>query len=66
MGGNPTDRRNLWNQPRGGQWNAGLKDHLEDTLREMVCDGRLSLHEAQEAIAGDWKAAYQKYIGSAP
>jgi hypothetical protein len=43
---------------------AKLKDRLERRLRVLVCiDHALSLHDAQEAIARDWIAAFAKYIG---
>ncbi len=45
-----------------GRWNARVKDELEDHLRELVCEGKLELAEAQREIARDWIAAYQKYF----
>jgi hypothetical protein len=41
---------------------AHRKDVLEDRLRELVISGRLDLRTAQQAIASDWIAAYQKYV----
>jgi hypothetical protein len=29
----------------------------------MVCDGEISLREAQREIVIDWVAAYEKFIG---
>jgi hypothetical protein len=61
--GGAEDVRNLWPQPYGGSvWTARVKDALEDYLRKMVCNGRLELATAQEDIATDWIAAYQKYF----
>jgi hypothetical protein len=61
--GGAEDVRNLWPQPYGGSvWTARVKDALEDYLRKMVCNGRLELATAQEHIATDWIAAYQKYF----
>lgn len=61
--GGAEDVRNLWPQPYGGSvWTARVKDALEDYLRTMVCNGRLELATAQEDIATDWIAAYQKYF----
>jgi hypothetical protein len=63
--GGADDIRNLWPQPYGStEWNAGVKDELEDRLREMVCQGQLDLTEAQHEIAQDWIAAYKKYLGT--
>ena len=39
-----------------------MKDELEDWLRDMVCDGKLDLTEAQKEIAENWIAAYKKYF----
>ncbi len=62
IGGAPDDPRNLWPQPRNSQWNAEKKDELEFRLYRLVCDGRVSLKEAQDAYATDWIAAYKRYV----
>ena len=59
--GGADDIRNLWPHSYSATvWNAQVKDALEDRLREMVCEGRLDLTEAQRAIAVNWIAAYKK------
>jgi hypothetical protein len=65
LGGAPYDPRNLWPEPRAiaSGWNAVVKDELEAILPRLVCSGRVSLAEAQRAIAGDWIAAYRYYVG---
>ena len=50
---------NLWPQPLRGAFNSRMKDALENRLRWMVCDGLLTLPQAQAWIAQDWIAAYQ-------
>ena len=61
--GGSNDIRNLWPESFDTQsWNAHVKDKLEDRLHKLVCDGTLSLREAQAAIASDWTAAYRKYV----
>lgn len=61
--GGSDDIRNLWPQPySGSEWNAYVKDALEDRLRRMVCAGQLDLATAQHEIAGNWIAAYKKYF----
>jgi hypothetical protein len=62
--GGADDIRNLWPQSYSAIWNAQVKDQLEDRLRGMVCDGSLTLDEAQREIAGDWIGAYKKYFGT--
>jgi hypothetical protein len=53
--------RNLWPQPYFGEWNAHIKDKLENRLHTLVCNGSLDMKTAQQAIATNWIAAYQKY-----
>lgn len=65
LGGNPTDPRNLWPEPRGGvTFTAAMKDRLENSLRHKVCSGQLSLTLARQDIATDWVGAYEKYVVS--
>jgi hypothetical protein len=55
---------NLWPQSYLTRpWNAHVKDRLENWLHAEVCAGRLSLQDAQQAIAGDWIRTYRKYLG---
>jgi hypothetical protein len=60
--GGSNDPRNLWPQPYSAEWNARLKDALEDHLHQLVCTGQLSLSTAQRDVAADWIAAYRKYF----
>ena len=60
--GGSDDIRNLWPHSYSSEWNARVKDALEDRLRDMVCDGRLELSAAQRDIAGNWIDAYKKYF----
>jgi hypothetical protein len=46
-----------------GAYGAHVKDRLENQLHKLVCNGTLTLQAAQCAIATDWIAAYQKYVG---
>jgi hypothetical protein len=48
LGGHPTDRRNLWPEPRP---RAEEVDRTENRLREQVCSGELTLAEAQRRIS---------------
>ena len=63
IGGAPTDPRNLWPEPHvaPGGWGSRRKDYLENLLRRLVCEGRVPLAEAQQAIARNWIAAYRMY-----
>ena len=62
IGGNPTDERNLWPQPRYSEWNAKKKDQLEFVMYKMVCKRELSLKEAQVEMSQDWISAWKKYV----
>jgi hypothetical protein len=53
LGGQPTDPRNLWPQPRYGSPNATNKDKVENYLKAQVCNGRMSLADAQNGTATD-------------
>ena len=54
LGGNPTDPANLWPEPRYGSPNATNKDKVENYLKAQVCNGSMSLADAQKGIATDW------------
>jgi hypothetical protein len=45
LGGHPTDPRNLWPEPYP---RASAVDQMENELNAKVCDGSLSLRDAQE------------------
>lgn len=52
--GGSNDITNLW--PEAGRV-PNPKDKVEDALRHAVCEGRVSLVAAQNAIASDWLTA---------
>jgi hypothetical protein len=61
--GGATDIRNLWPEPyHDVEWNAHVKDQLEDRLRVMVCRGELDLATAQHDLSADWITAYRMYF----
>jgi hypothetical protein len=64
LGGAVNDPRNLWPEPdyMGAMgFYRNPKDDLENALNHLVCDGRVSLPQAQRAIAADWVSAYFRY-----
>lgn len=65
LGGSPDDPRNLWPQPYSGTCGARIKDKLEGRLKRLVCKKKITLKEAQQAIASDWIAAYKRYYDAA-
>ena len=64
LGGAPDDPRNLWPEPleTAEGWTAEHKNKLEGVLNPLVCSGKMSLAEAQGAIAANWTAAYLRYV----
>jgi hypothetical protein len=56
---------NVWPEHYDGQWGARSKDRLENKLHALVCAGQLSLASAQRQEAGNWIAAYRRYVTTA-
>ena len=60
--GGSNDATNLW--PEVGKI-PNPKDKVENALNAAVCDGKVSLARAQQAIASDWMTA-EKRLGVGP
>ena len=64
LGGNPTDPTNLWPEPYtitladGRSTGAHVKDAFETKLKTQVCNGSLTLTEAQAEIGDHWVHFY--------
>lgn len=57
--GGSNDIKNLWPQSYTTMpWNAHVKDKLENRLHREICDGIITIEEAQELIAHDWIDSY--------
>ena len=51
--------RNLWPESYLTKpFNARVKDKLENRLHREICDGIITIEEAQDAIAHDWIGTY--------
>ncbi|WP_042373776.1 hypothetical protein [Streptacidiphilus neutrinimicus] len=62
LGGDPNDPRNLWVEPPSPGHKPGAgpnnpKDAIEAELHTAVCGGKVTLAQAQQAIASDWVTA---------
>jgi hypothetical protein len=57
LGGNPTDPKNLWPEPHPS---TNEKDLVENYLHKQICDGTMTLAQAQKEITQNWYAVYQK------
>ncbi len=65
--GGSNSARNLWPESYLAKpLNAHVKDELENKLHALVCSGQLPIGVAQQAIAQNWPAAYQQYVGTLP
>jgi hypothetical protein len=56
LGGAPADPNNLWPEP-GASPNP--KDEIENLCNERVCNGEITLSQAQSEIAINWTTACQ-------
>ena len=54
--GGSNDLRNLWPQPvdAAGVIGYHTKDVVENRAHKAVCEGKLTLKQAQDGISGDW------------
>jgi hypothetical protein len=61
--GGSNDIANLWPEPAEPRPGFHEKDKVENYLHKQVCDGTMSLEDAQYQIAHDWMAVYQNLPG---
>jgi hypothetical protein len=76
LGGHPRDPKNIWPEMWGtpatpltshGPFPSHLvgaktKDRVENALNKAVCDGTLTLQDAQDIIATDWFKYYRDNV----
>lgn len=65
LGGSPNDPKNLWVEPGGPDWKPAdkfrnNKDAVENKLNALICSRKVTLADAQNAIANDWTTALSK------
>jgi hypothetical protein len=58
--GGSNDISNLWPQPASPTPGFHQKDSVENYLHDQVCAGKMSLGDAQRAIASNWVAVYNQ------
>ncbi len=58
LGGHPRSEKNLWPEAHHPTPGADEKDRVENWLHRQVCDGKMTLHEAQKAIGDEWYKVY--------
>jgi hypothetical protein len=65
--GGSNEQGNLWPEPyENEQWNAHVKDQLENFLHAEVCTGRISLKQAQTEVSTNWIESFKKRIAPNP
>jgi hypothetical protein len=57
--GGSNDLKNLWPEPVEPRPGSHEKDKLETYLHKEVCNGAMSLAQAQQAIRTDWLTFYR-------
>lgn len=58
LGGSPTDPKNLWPEAYLPIPGAHEKDSVENYLHKQVCNGSMTLIEAQHEISTNWLTVY--------
>jgi hypothetical protein len=59
--GGSNDPDNLWPMHGKDELTPEAKARLAMRLKQMVCDGKMSLKDAQSAFKKDWTKAYKQY-----
>ena len=67
--GGADDVKNLWPEPwylnvGGKEMGAHQKDQAENKTHRALCDGKISLKDAQQGIAADWTVLYTRFVHS--
>ena len=57
--GGSNDIANLWPEPADPRPGFHEKDKVENYLHDQVCNGSMSLQDAQYKIANDWFTVYK-------
>ena len=58
-GGSPTSPQNLWPEPHAGDANSYNKDGVETKVKNAICNGTVTLADAQRAMLTNWTTAEQ-------
>ena len=58
-GGSPTSPQNLWPEPHSGDANSYNKDGVETKVKTAICNGTVTLADAQNAMLTNWTTAEQ-------
>jgi len=62
--GGTNDPDNLYPFHAQGEYTIEAKQRLASKLRELVCDGKMSLKQAQDVFKKDWTKGYKQYLAA--
>ena len=62
--GGTNDPDNLYPFHAQGEYTVEAKQRLAAKLHELVCEGKMSLKQAQEIFKKDWTKGYKQYVGA--
>lgn len=60
--GGTNDPDNLYPFHAQGEYTAEAKQQLAAKVRDLVCDGKLTLKQAQDVFKKDWTKGYKQYV----
>jgi hypothetical protein len=64
IGGSPDSPANLWPEPYSGTYGAKAKDKVENYLHTQICNGSLTLAEAQKEMDTNWETVYNAHYST--
>jgi hypothetical protein len=62
--GGTNDPDNLYPFHAQGEYTLEAKQRLATKLHDLVCDGKISLKQAQDVFKKDWTRGYKQYLGA--
>ena len=62
--GGTNDPENLYPFHAQGEYTLEAKQRLAAKIHELVCDGKMSLKQAQDIFKKDWTKGYKQYVGA--
>ena len=62
LGGSPRNVNNLWAESHYGTYNSYAKDEFEHHLHNQMCDGNITLAQAQTENSTNWVQYWQLYL----
>jgi hypothetical protein len=64
IGGSADSAANLWPEPYNITYGAKAKDKVENYLHAQICNGGLTLADAQKEMQANWETVYNAHYGT--